>query len=63
MIKGVHTLFYTSEPAAMRAFIRDTDLSLERIAARCGFRHVEYMSVVFKRELGCTPSQYRQSVA
>jgi len=23
MIKGVHTMFYTSEPEAMRAFIRD----------------------------------------
>ncbi len=23
MIRGVHTMFYTSEPAAMRAFLRD----------------------------------------
>ncbi len=23
MIKGVHTMFYTSEPAALRAFLRD----------------------------------------
>ena len=23
MIKGVHTMFYTSEPEALRAFIRD----------------------------------------
>jgi LacI family transcriptional regulator len=47
----------------VRALIRDTDLSLERIAAQCGFRHVEYMSVVFKRELGLTPSEYRQVVS
>jgi LacI family transcriptional regulator len=42
------------------ALLRDTDLSLEKIAVKCGFRHVEYMTVVFKRELGQTPSQYRQ---
>jgi hypothetical protein len=24
MIKGVHTMFYTSEPEALRAFLRDT---------------------------------------
>jgi LacI family transcriptional regulator len=36
-----------------------TDLSLAEIAARTGFRHVEYLTVVFKRELGQPPSVYR----
>ena len=40
--------------------LRETDLSLEKIAVQCGFRHVEYMTVVFKRELGQTPSDYRR---
>ncbi len=40
--------------------LRETDLSLEKIALRCGFRHVEYMTVVFKRELGVTPSEFRK---
>jgi len=45
---------------AVKQMLRDTDLSMAQIAARCGFRHVEYMSVVFKREVGSTPSGFRQ---
>lgn len=37
-----------------------TDLTLSQIAASCGFRHVEYMTVFFKREVGVAPSEYRQ---
>lgn len=44
----------------VKSLLQETDLSLERIAARCGFRYVEYMTVVFKRELGLTPSAYRR---
>jgi len=36
-----------------------TTLSLEKIARLAGFEHPEYMSVVFKRETGRTPGQYR----
>lgn len=38
-----------------------TDLPLDRIAALCGFKHPEYMHVVFRRELKSTPGQYRRS--
>ncbi len=37
----------------------ETDLSLEQIAERSGFPHVEYLSVAFRREVGKPPSQYR----
>jgi LacI family transcriptional regulator len=36
-----------------------TDLPLEEIAERAGFRHVEYLSVAFKREIGMPPSRFR----
>lgn len=36
-----------------------TELPLDRIARLSGFRHPEYMSVVFKREMGMTPGQFR----
>ncbi|MDB6170913.1 MAG: xylR [Chthoniobacteraceae bacterium] len=36
-----------------------TDLSLAQIAERTGFRHVEYLTVSFKREYGIPPSVYR----
>lgn len=37
----------------------DTALPLAEIASRLGFRHVEYLTVVFKREYGISPSAYR----
>lgn len=37
----------------------DTDLSLAEIAERVGFKHVEYLTYVFKRETGQPPSVYR----
>ena len=42
-----------------KELLRTTDLSLEKIAALTGFVHPEYMSVVFKREVGTTPGQFR----
>ncbi len=43
--------------------LRETDISLAKIAALTGFQHSEYFSVVFKREMGLTPSRYRASEA
>jgi LacI family transcriptional regulator len=37
----------------------ETDLPLYLIAERTGFVHVEYLSVVFKRETGKTTSEFR----
>jgi len=34
-------------------------LSASEVAIRCGFRTLQYMHVVFKREVGCTPSEYQ----
>jgi len=36
-----------------------TDLSLAEIAGRAGFKYVEYLTFVFKREFGMSPSGYR----
>lgn len=38
-----------------------TDLSLATVAARCGFKHQEYMSVVFKKHVDESPSVYRDT--
>jgi LacI family transcriptional regulator len=37
-----------------------TDFTLSRIADLAGFRHAEYMSVIFKRKVGITPGAYRK---
>jgi len=44
----------------VRQLLTETDLSLAQIARLSGFTHVEYLSVVFKREVGQTPRQYRK---
>ena len=43
----------------VRQLLAETDLPLYLVADRTGFEHVEYLSVVFKRETGVTPSAHR----
>jgi LacI family transcriptional regulator len=44
---------------AAQRLLLDTHLPLAEIAERCGFRHPEYMGVVFKAETKQTPAQFR----
>jgi len=44
----------------VKQLLTETELSLEAIAPLVGFDHPEYMSVVFRREVGQTPGQYRE---
>lgn len=44
----------------VRELLRETELSLAVIAERTGYEHAEYLSVVFKRETGMTPSEFRR---
>lgn len=44
----------------VKELLAGTDLPLETIAERTGFEHPEYLSVVFKREIGLAPSRYRR---
>ncbi len=46
--------------AKVRELLTLSSLSLGEIASHTGFRNAEYLSVVFKRESGHTPSDYRQ---
>jgi LacI family transcriptional regulator len=43
----------------VKQLLIETELSLEQIAERTGFPHVEYLSVAFRREVGMPPSQFR----
>jgi LacI family transcriptional regulator len=43
----------------VKQLLGETDLPLYVVAERAGFEHVEYLSVVFKRETGRTPSGWR----
>ena len=44
----------------IKELLFQTELPLSRIAELTGYDHPEYMCVVFKREVGCTPGHYRQ---
>jgi LacI family transcriptional regulator len=46
----------------VKELLAETDLPLAEVAHRAGYKHIEYMSVVFKRETGRSPSQYRREV-
>ena len=43
--------------------LSETNLPLSQIANLTGFKHAEYFSVVFKREMGETPGQYRENLS
>ena len=44
-------------------FLRDSDLSLDQIAARTGFATSQYMLEVFRKTTGVTPGNYRRSLS
>jgi LacI family transcriptional regulator len=44
----------------VKELLRETDLVMSEIAARSGYEHVEYLSVVFKKKIGLPPGEYRR---
>jgi LacI family transcriptional regulator len=44
----------------VKQLLRETDFTLSHIADLAGFRHAEYMSVMFKRKVGQTPGAFRK---
>jgi LacI family transcriptional regulator len=46
----------------VRQLLAETDLRLARVAELAGYEHPEYLNVVFKRETGLTPGQYRRQI-
>lgn len=43
-----------------RKLLEETDVPLKTVAFRCGFRNATQMRMVFARQLGATPRQYRE---
>ena len=44
----------------VKQLLAETDLPLRVISERAGFKHVEYLSAVFKRHIGRPPRDFRQ---
>ncbi|UVI28290.1 AraC family transcriptional regulator [Paenibacillus spongiae] len=55
-----HAFIVEMKVKLIKEFLTETELNLSMIAERIGFKHLEYMSVLFKRETGMTPNDYRQ---
>lgn len=47
----------------VKRLLVETDLPLAGIAARTGYRHVEYLTVAFGKSVGMAPSGYRREFA
>lgn len=46
--------------ARAAALLRDTDLTLDAVAERCGLCHAQYLSKIFRRETGLPPGAWRK---
>jgi LacI family transcriptional regulator len=61
--KTIHDAITGVRIQRVKQLLSETDLPLTAIADRTGFSYVEYLSTVFKRETGRTPSAYRRDFA
>ena len=56
---SVHDMILRSKLDAAKAGLESGERSIADVALGCGFTSTQYMHLVFKRELGCTPRAYR----
>jgi len=43
-----------------KQLLTDTNWSVDQVAGKAGFQHSSYMSMLFKKQTGLTPGQYRR---
>lgn len=56
----VHDEILATRLSMAKQMLSEGEQNAGRIAELCGFNTLQYMHAVFKRELGCTPREYRQ---
>jgi LacI family transcriptional regulator len=61
--KTIHDAITDARIQRAKQLLAETDLPLTAIAHRTGFAYETYLSIVFKRETGRTPSCYRRDFA
>lgn len=42
-----------------KTFLRETDLAITEICFECGYESLGSFSTLFRREVGCSPREYR----
>ena len=58
----VHDVIMSYKLNAAKAGLEGGNRSIEDVALESGFKSTQYLHVVFRRELGCTPRAYRDRV-
>lgn len=58
--KSVHDVLIETRVTRVKELLAETTLSIDDVAARCGFHHTEYMSSLLKQRTGWTPASYRR---
>jgi LacI family transcriptional regulator len=58
--RAPHEEIFRVQMERARALLKQTDLTVERVSEMSGFENPEYLYVVFKRETGMTPRQFRK---
>jgi len=59
--KTPHEMITQRRLSRVALLLRDTDLSQEEIARRCGFEYAEYMNTLFRKQHGMSPGVYRKN--
>jgi LacI family transcriptional regulator len=59
---SVHDAILNVKLNAAKAGLENGECSIEDVALDSGFTSIQYLHLVFKRELGCTPRAYRDRV-
>ena len=57
--RSPHAEIRAVQLARAKQLLAETEHSIQRIAQLVGFEHTEYFSVIFKRQVGQTPGQFR----
>ena len=60
MGRAIHDEIVLTQLKRAQELLAESDLPLRKIAQMVGFRHQEYMGVVFRKRLGKTPGQHRR---
>ena len=58
---SAHELIQSSRLSLAKTLLKQTEKSIAEIAYECGFSDPEYFSRVFKKEMGISPSEFRNS--
>lgn len=63
--KGITVNDYTCEVRIKRAkdFLRDRNIRLYEVAEKIGLSDANYFSILFKKYVGCTPSEFKERIA